>query len=224
MARTLVFDVNETLLDLKALDGQFERIFGDSSVRAQWFALVLRNAMTLTITGGYRDFTEVGQASLQMIAGQRGVALRNADRDAVGAIMLNLPVHEDVASGLDRLRTAGLDMVALTNSPPSAAVAQLTNAGLADHFDRILSVGAVRRFKPDAAVYGHTAAELGREPRDLRMVAAHDWDVAGAMAAGYAGALVTRVGVVANPLFPAPDVVGPDLRVVADRIIEVETK
>lgn len=31
--KLIVFDVNETLLDLKALDPQFEQIFGDASIR-----------------------------------------------------------------------------------------------------------------------------------------------------------------------------------------------
>ena len=61
MRTTVVFDVNETLLDLAALDEHFERIFGDAAVRSRWFALVLRNAMTLTITGDYADFVTVGR-------------------------------------------------------------------------------------------------------------------------------------------------------------------
>jgi len=56
MARVLLFDVNETLLDLRVLDPVFERAFGDASLRRQWFGLVLRNAMALTITGDYEDF------------------------------------------------------------------------------------------------------------------------------------------------------------------------
>lgn len=60
MARVLLFDVNETLLDLRVLDPVFERAFGDASIRRHWFGLVLRNAMTLTITGDYENFIAVG--------------------------------------------------------------------------------------------------------------------------------------------------------------------
>ena len=64
----LAFDVNETLLDLRALDPHFERIFGEAAVRERWFGLVLRTAMSLTITGAYHDFVTVGGGSLQMVA------------------------------------------------------------------------------------------------------------------------------------------------------------
>ena len=56
----------------------------------------------------------------------------------------------------------------------------------------------------------------------VRLVAAHAWDVAGATSAGCAAAFVARPGMVLNPLFERPDVVGADLREVADQIIEIE--
>jgi len=53
MPRLLVFDVNETLLDLAALDAPFEQVFGDASVRRAWFAEVLRSAFVSVITDRY---------------------------------------------------------------------------------------------------------------------------------------------------------------------------
>jgi 2-haloacid dehalogenase len=64
MAPVCVFDVNETLLDLAALDGEFERLFGDRGVRVTWFGQLLQSAMVATITGRYRDFGAVGLAAL----------------------------------------------------------------------------------------------------------------------------------------------------------------
>ena len=60
MAPVCVFDVNETLLDLAALDGEFERVFGDRGVRVAWFGQLLQSAMVSTITGSYTDFGSVG--------------------------------------------------------------------------------------------------------------------------------------------------------------------
>ena len=53
--RVLVFDVNETLLDLGALDPHFARVFGDAAVRREWFATMLQSALLLTVTGPYFD-------------------------------------------------------------------------------------------------------------------------------------------------------------------------
>jgi 2-haloacid dehalogenase len=56
----------------------------------------------------------------------------------------------------------------------------------------------------------------------VRLVAAHAWDVAGAMRAGCAAAFVARPGQVLDPLAPTPDVVGRDLRDVAEGIVRAE--
>lgn len=223
MARVLLFDVNETLLDLRVLDPFFERAFGDASVRRHWFGLVLRNAMALTITGNYQDFVAVGAASLEMVARQNGVTLSDAERTSVREAMGNLPPHADVRVNLERLHDAGFRMAALTNSPLDAANRQLENAGIAPLFDEIMSVEATRKFKPAREAYEHAATTLGVTTADLRMVAAHDWDIAGAMRAGCAGAYLLRPGMVLNPLYPAPDIAEADFHELAERIIEVET-
>lgn len=222
MARVLLFDVNETLLDLRVLDPVFERVFGDASVRRQWFGLVLRNAMALTITGDYEDFLAIGAASLDMVARQRGVALDDAERRTIREAMGNLPAHDDVVENLQRLHRAGFRMAALTNSPLDAAKRQLSNAGIASLFDRIMSVEATGKFKPAVEPYRHAAATLGTSTGQICMVAAHDWDIAGAMRAGCAGAYLLRPGMVLNPLYPAPDIVEADFHRLAERIIEAE--
>jgi 2-haloacid dehalogenase len=73
------------------------------------------------------------------------------------------------------------------------------------------------------ARYRMAAESLGVEIGQVRLVAAHSWDVAGALRAGCAAAFVARPGMILDPLVERPDVVGVDLREVADRILEVET-
>ncbi|MCA1737958.1 MAG: haloacid dehalogenase type II, partial [Actinobacteria bacterium] len=75
MARVCVFDVNETLLDLGALDPQFERIFGDASARQTWFGQFLTSWLTATVTGVYEEFGTIGGTALEMIAERQGVNL-----------------------------------------------------------------------------------------------------------------------------------------------------
>lgn len=215
----VTFDVNETLLDLAALDGLFERIFGDPAVRVEWFGTVLRNAMAITITGDRSDFVTIGGASLQMVADRHGVRLDATDRNAVGGAMTSLPAHDDVEPALRRLHGSGLRLAALTNSPQDAAVSQLTNAGIAGLFDEIMSVEATGRFKPAREVYQSAAARLGVDTSDMVMVAAHDWDVAGAMRAGCRGAYLMRPGTALNPLYPEPDFVASDLDRLAGMLI-----
>jgi 2-haloacid dehalogenase len=86
-------------------------------------------------------------------------------------------------------------------------------------FDVVLSADTVRRFKPALETYVFAAERLGTPPRDLLMVATHDWDVTGAMNAGYRAAFVARHGAALNPLEPAPELSAPDLRSLAETIV-----
>ena len=217
--RIIVFDVNETLLDIAALEPHFARAFGDRLVLREWFSTVLLYSEVASLAGPYADFGAIGGAALDMTATSRGVSLSADDRNTILTGMRSLPAHSDVRPGLQRLKAAGFRTVTLTNSAPAAVQQQLSNAGLADLFERAFSVDAVRRFKPAPDPYRFVAKELGVETSTLRMVAAHAWDVVGAMQVGCAAAFVARPGKVLYPLAPAPDIVGPDLRAIAEQII-----
>ena len=223
MARVCVFDVNETLLDLGALDPHFERVFGDAGVRRAWFLQLLQSALVATVTGAYSDFGEVGGAALEMVAEREGVDLSDEDKQKILGGMRELPPHPEVPESLARLRDAGLRLATLTNSTQQVAEAQMENSGLRDYFEQALSADTVRRLKPAPEPYRMAAERLGAETRHVRLVAAHAWDVAGALRAGCAAAFVARPGMVLDPLVERPDVVGTDLREVADRILEIES-
>ena len=222
MPRIIVFDVNETLLDVSALEPDFVRVFGDGRALREWFSTLLLYSEVATLAGPYADFPAIGGAALEMTAMSRGMQISVEDRDRILESMLALPAHQEVPAGLQRLRDAGLRLVALTNSSPSAVHAQLRNAGLSALFEREFSVESVRRFKPAPEPYQFVARELGVATGGLRMVAAHAWDIVGAMRVGCAAAFVARPGKVLYPLAPPPDIVGPDLRVVADQIVAIE--
>ncbi len=222
MARICVFDVNETLLDLGALDPHFERIFGDAGVRRAWFGQLLQSALVATVTDAYSDFGAIGGAALEITAERQGVSLSDEDKQQILGGMRELPPHPEVAESLSRLRDAGLRLATLTNSTQQVAEAQIANSGLRGYFEQLLSADTVRRLKPAPEPYRMAAQSLGVDVGEIRLVAAHAWDVAGALRAGCAAAFVARPGMVLDPLVERPDVVGADLREVADRILGVE--
>ena len=222
MARICVFDVNETLLDLGALDPHFGRIFGDAGVRRAWFGQLLQSALVATVTDAYSDFGAIGGAALEMMAERQGVTLSGEDKLQILGGMRELPPHPEVAGSLSRLRDAGLRLATLTNSTQQVAEAQMENSGLRGYFEQLLSADTVRRLKPAPEPYRMAAQTLGVDVGEIRLVAAHAWDVAGALRAGCAAAFLARPGMVLDPLVERPDVVGADLREVADRILEVE--
>jgi 2-haloacid dehalogenase len=218
--RVCVFDVNETLLDLAALDPLFERAFGDASARKLWFNQMLQSAFVATITDAYVTFGEAAGAALEMTEERLGLEISEDDRQEILGGLRDLPPHPEVPESLDRLRDAGFRLATLTNSTQEVAEAQIQNAGLTDKFEQILSADTARRLKPAPAPYRMAARALMIPERGMRLVAAHAWDVAGALRAGCAAAFVARQPF--DPLVEPPDVVGTDLAEVANGIIAAE--
>ncbi len=218
--KVLVFDVNQTLLDLNALRPHFARLFGDGKALDEWFSLLLHYSLVVTVADAYADFGTVGRAVLEMQANTKRVKLSSEDATRILQGILSMPAHPEVPENMKRLRAAGFRMVTLTNSSPSAVKAQLQNAGLTQYFDESISVDSVRRFKPDLETYRSAAAHLGAQPGELLLIAAHPWDVFGAMKAGWQAAFVARNGITLFPLGPKPTINGPDLKAVADAILK----
>jgi 2-haloacid dehalogenase len=217
----LVFDVNETLIDIESLEPQFEAVFGDRRVVREWFGQLVMYSMTITLSKTYVDFFSLGQAVLQMTADIHGVKLTEDDRRAIGDGMRTMPAHPDVADGLARLKDKGYRLVTLTNSPPvGGGTTALEHAGLAGYFERQFSVDSSRAFKPAPQLYTGVAVELGVRPSDCMMVAAHVWDTIGAQAVGFSGALIARPGNAPLPAagLPQPTVVVANLVELADRL------
>ena len=217
----LVFDVNETLIDITTLETQFERMFGDSGVLREWFNQLVLYSMMATVSDTYVDFFTLGQAVLRMIGDTRQVLITEGDLDELAHGMRTMPAHPDVAGGLKALSAQGYPLVTLTNSPPKPGMpTPLENAGLAEFFERQFSVDAWRVFKPSRQLYTGVAEALGVAPSDCMMVAAHVWDTIGAQSAGFGAALITRPGnaVLPTPELPQPDVVVADLLELAARL------
>ena len=220
--QVIVLDVNETLLDISVLTPHFQRVFGSGDVLREWFSTLLLYSNVANVAGPYAEFGAIAGAALDMVAAARKVTLPGQDRDAILGAMRSLPAHADVRPGLERLRKAGFRLVTLTNSAPAVVEQQIKNARLTDVIERSFSVDEVKRFKPAPEPYQYVARELGITTPDLRMVAAHAWDVVGALRAGCAAAFLARPGKVLYPLGPQPDVVAPDLDAAAERIIAAD--
>lgn len=219
MPRILVFDVNETLLDVQSLAPVFNPAFNERASLGEWFSRLLLYSEAVTLAGAYFDFPTLARATLRMTAGQHAQELSDEAADRIVQGMSSLRPHPEVRGALESLKHAGLRMVALSNSAQRTLDAQIANAGLKDLFERNFSVDSVRRFKPAPEPYRMVASELGVPASELTMVAAHAWDVLGAMQVGYSGAFVARPGKVLFPLGPRPEIEGADLAAVASKII-----
>jgi 2-haloacid dehalogenase len=217
----IVFDVNETLLDLDTIQPVFTRIFNDPAAMRLWFANLITYSEALTLAGVYVPFTDIGAAVLRMLADTRGITVSEADGVELTDRFASMPPHPEVPGALRRLRDHGFRLFTLTDNTLAISGRQLEKGGVIDLFERRFSVDeTVKRHKPAPEAYQSVATVLGLEPGGICLIASHVWDTIGAGAAGWQAALVLREGNAPLPVGPQPDYIGKDLDAVADQLIE----
>ena len=219
---TILFDINETVLDLSSLKPRFNAVFGDESATTTWFSMLLHSSTVCALTGVKTDFATLAGTMLDTIAARLGVALPEESRIDILSSFAAMPPHADIEPALTRLRSAGYRTVAFTNSSLDLVTAQIDNAGLREHFDEIISVEKTGSFKPDPQVYMYVAERLQRPIEALRLIATHDWDTHGALSAGMQAAYIDRSSAPYHPLYRRPDVQADDMIHVADKIISAD--
>jgi 2-haloacid dehalogenase len=217
----IVFDVNETLLDLDAIKPVFDRIFGDPAAMRLWFANLITYSEALTLAGVYVPFTDIGGAVLRMLAATRGLAITDDDAAELTDRFATMPPHPEVPAALRRLRDHGFRLFTLTDNTLAISGRQLEKAGVIDMFERRFSVDeTVKRHKPAPEAYGSVAAALQVDPGGICLIACHVWDTIGARAAGWQAGLILREGNAPLDVGPQPDYIGKDLDEVAGQLIE----
>jgi 2-haloacid dehalogenase len=156
----------------------------DPGEQAPQLQLAVRLAMAHTLAGDFRPFADLLKA-------------------AGGSVPDEMPAFADVAPTLARLRRDGHRMAVITNSARQIGEQHLDKAGPAGFFERVVGTDEVGAYKPAREVYAYALDELGASPGDAWLVAAHDWDIVGARAAGMRTAFLGRGG-------SAPSTVSPD--------------
>lgn len=219
---TIVFDVNETILDFSVLLPVFIRVFGDPKALREWFNQVVLYSEALTLAGEYVDSGSVGVAVLKMLAEIGGRKVEDSDFDELKQLSATMPTYADTPDALAVLKKAGFRLVTLSNNPTAGVETQLAHAGLRSFFDELHSIDdQVHRYKPARESYVSLAGELGVSPSDLWLVSCHAFDTLGAAAAGYRTALVLRPQNAPIALGRPPDITGSDLRSVVEALVQV---
>ena len=221
MKPCIVFDVNETLLDLESMNQIFERIFGDKQAMRLWFAGLILYSEALTLANAYTPFTEIGAAVMQMLASTRGITISADQRRELTDRFATMPPHPEVPAALGQLRNAGFRLFTLTDNLLEIQTRQLEHGGILHYFEQRFSVDqAVRRHKPAPEAYRYVEVQLGVRASDLLLVASHTWDTIGAVAAGWHAALIKRRGNDLLGVGPQPELTGTDLSDVANQLVE----
>lgn len=211
----VVFDVVETLFSLDAVGVALERAGAGVGVLDLFFARMLRDAFALGSVDDYRPFRDLAEAALTIVA----PSLSPEDQATVLGAFGELGIHPDVAPAIARLQQSDIRIAALTNGSAANTRNLMERHGVADAFEAVVSVDAVRTWKPRPAPYRYVADRLGLDRDRVAMVAVHAWDLHGARRAGLVTGWAARLERAWADVFAAPDVTGRDLVDVVDGLL-----
>ena len=155
----IVFDVNETLLDLRTMEPTFERIFGDKRDMRLWFSNLIMYSAALTVAGCYVPFTDIGAAVMKMMADTQGIKISDSDKRELTEKFSTMPPYEEVPGALRKLRGAGFRLFTLTDNLLEVQTRQLEHGGIVDLFERRFSADGVKHHKPSREAYGYVEEE-----------------------------------------------------------------
>ncbi|WP_339900733.1 haloacid dehalogenase type II [uncultured Cyclobacterium sp.] len=215
----LIFDVNETLLDTKAVQTAINKEIGNPEAAGKWFQSLLHYSLVETVSGDFADFSQIADACLEMTAENYDKALSAEKREIILSEFKKLSSHEEVFEGLQRLKNAGFIIVALSNGTLETVNEQLKFAGISPLFDRIFSIQSVGKFKPHPSTYAYVLDKMEISADKALMIAAHPWDLLGAARAGLQTAFIKRVGKSNYPLSSKNDFVAEDLMELSNQLI-----
>ena len=219
----VVFDAYGTLFDvtaaaraaaaapgraaLAAREAELSRIWREKQIGYSWWRAV---------TGAYRPFFEITADALDYALEATGLAGDAGLRDALLDLYRELAAYPEVPSMLAALKAAGRQTAILSNGSPDMLGAATASAGIGDRLDAVLSVEAVRTFKPAEAVYDLVGARFGTAPHEVLFVSSNGWDIAAAAGYGFDTAWVNRAGLPMERLPHGPARILPDLVAIPD--------
>ena len=154
----------------------------------------------------FEDFAALTARALDFALLEAGRALDAADRAALLARYDTLEPFPDVLPALRELHAAGVETLVLSNGSQAMLDACIEHAGVRPYLDHVLSVDAVRAFKPDPAVYRLAARVTGRPLADMHLVSCNPFDVIGAATVGMHTVWVNRTSAPFDTLGPQPEI------------------
>ncbi|GAA1576753.1 MULTISPECIES: haloacid dehalogenase type II [Kribbella] len=213
MIDVLVLDVNETLTDMEPLRDGFEAAGLPRHGLDEWFAAILRDGFALTAVDAYAAF---GELAAELLADRLGAEENVAETvSEVVSGFTRLPLHPDVAPGLQKIHEAGIRIITLTNGAAGMSENVFRNGGILSLLEHRLDVSVPRRWKPHPAAYRYAAEVCGVPVERMALAAVHPWDIDGAARAGLQTAYIDRRKTPYPKVFRAPDLSVPDFEALA---------
>jgi 2-haloacid dehalogenase len=191
--RAFVFDAYGTLFDVHAAVARYRDAAGPEADRFSeiWRLKQLEYAWMLSAAGHYVDFWTLTERALDH-AFARCPSVDRALRPALLDCYFKLDAFPDARAALAALKAKDVRTAILSNGSPKMLSAAVENAKLGGELDAVLSVDAIRLYKPAARVYALVTDAFAIAPQDVAFVSSNRWDVMGATAFGFRCVWVNR--------------------------------
>jgi 2-haloacid dehalogenase len=196
MVSAYVFDAYGTLFDVHAAIARHRAAAGSDADRFSeiWRTKQLEYTWTLTLAGHYADFWTLTERALDF-AFARVPSVDRSLRSKLLDAYLALDAFPDARTALAALKARGLRLAILSNGTPCMLTAAVEAAGIGEYLDAVLSVDALRRYKPLPEVYTLATDAFAMKRSDVGFVSSNRWDVMGAASFGFQAYWVNRASV-----------------------------
>lgn len=194
MPNTFAFDVYGTLIDTQGITTELTKFIGKRAeeVAQLWRSKQLEYSFRRGLMQRYRDFSVCTADALAYCNQVFKLGLSKQDNEQLMHAYRRLPAFADVTPALTELHERGQRVFAFSNGSTSAVKGLLQHAGISDLFEGVVSVEALKTFKPDPAVYQHFLRQTVSDPERSWLVSGNCFDIIGADAVGMRTAWVRR--------------------------------
>jgi 2-haloacid dehalogenase len=188
-----IFDAYGTLFDVHAAIARHRHEMGPDADRisAIWRAKQLEYSWTLTLAGHYTDFWVLTERALDYALASfpnANAALKPTLLDAY----FKLDAFPDARAALKSLKAKGCNTGILSNGSPAMLKGAVDAARIGDDLDAVLSVDALKIFKPRPEVYGLVIDRFRCDRSNVTFVSSNRWDVMAGVSVGFRAVWINR--------------------------------
>jgi 2-haloacid dehalogenase len=200
-----VFDAYGTLFDVRSVLSRCEELFPGhgAQLTTLWRTKQLEYTWLRSLMGRYEDFWTITRDGLVHSCQMLGLSQATDQIDRLMQSYLTLSPFPDSAVALDAL--APTPCAILSNGTPEMLRSLVQNAGWERKFQHVLSVDAVKIYKPHPSVYQLAVSALSVERHEIVFVSSNGWDVAGAKVFGFQTCWLNRSNAPVEALGVQPD-------------------
>jgi 2-haloacid dehalogenase len=195
MPRAFVFDAYGTLFDVHSAIARHRAAAGPQADRLSeiWRGKQLEYTWTLTLAGHYVDFWTLTERALDFALARVPSVDKQLKAKLLDAYFV-LDAFPDARQALAGITARGDRTAILSNGSPAMLAAAVEAGRLAGHLEAVLSVDAIRIYKPRPEVYAMVMERLAVAAQDVVFVSSNRWDVMGAGSFGFGTVWVNRGG------------------------------